>query len=369
MPTNCRRILALGLMAVVLLCHEHGRAAATGRMDTPPSQIARPPFSIFVLTDMNNVDEAGAVDQLSVLVEHRAVLKCTALTPGKTYRGSWSLKDADGRELLADTQFQFVATEAQAWLSKRYVPPDRIPSAGIWNWRVTVEGQGPLAKQLSILPPTKDEAEKLASYQQVRENVLHAFALSWRYYKDAFFTVVGAGTAQEKLVQVMGLSPAFNYGRCSLADSLNGFTVRGSAKFGFLAWREYTSANGWSEWKDVSEAENAQRFNDLIVGFEFYLKDGHCKLVADDKTEFVDRRQLGGSKRRSECPTKEYVQKAVTEGDSLRKRERAGVEKLRAQPESVIDGVTETSDAIRASMGSSYLRLFMANVQSPTSDQ
>ena len=77
----------------------------------------------------------GAAEQASVLENHRAVLYCTALTPGKTYRGNWSLKDPSGQEFLTETNFVFVATESHLSTWRSYVAPERIPAAGAWTWR------------------------------------------------------------------------------------------------------------------------------------------------------------------------------------------------------------------------------------------
>ena len=371
-------LLALSLFSVsdYLLAAAPARGNSDGEATATPEK----PFSLYTTKNMKAGDVGDAVELVSVLDNHRAILYCTALTPGKTYRGSWSLKDPSGQEFLTETNFVFVATESHLSTWRSYVAPERLPAAGTWTWRVMLEGQGPLSKQITMLPPTKDEAETLASFQQVRENVLHAFSLSWRFHEGCFFTVVEGGTSTERLIQVTNLSPHFTSEHVSPADKLNGFSYRSKATFSFQVWRQFTSDGGWTEWENVTEHANAfsESFDSAFVanvpesfkqnfklGFSAYLKDGHCKLVADDQSEFVDRRQIGHANRIIQCPAKQFVQKALSEGGSLRKSERAAVDKLRTQPESTVEGIQATMDAIRAAMGPFQSILLLNHVPAP----
>ena len=370
-------------LALLFPCsHLSNAAPARGNPRGEPTPVAEPPFAVYIAMN-KDVDESGAVEQASVFDNHCAILQCTALSPGKTYRSIWSLKDAGGHELLTQAELVFTATNSHQGFFNTYFRPDRLPQDGKWTWQVTVEGQGTFSKQITILPPTKDEAEMLASFQQVRENVLHAFSLSWRFYEGSFFTAVEAGTPDERLIQIANLdTPLFPKERVSPADKLNGFTYRAKATFGFGVWREYTSTGGWTEWVNVTEHDNEfteaydshfttsvpQSFKtNMNLSFAVYIKDGHCKVVSDDNTQFVDRRQIGKAKRFAQCPSKQFVQKALAEGGSLRKSEQAAVEKIRAGPETTVDGIKGTTDALRALMaspGSSFL--IQNNVQTPS---
>jgi hypothetical protein len=381
-----RRWLSLNwLLVLPLLAASAQFLAAAPARANPPGEAAAAaelPFALYITMSMKDVDEAGAVEQASVLENHRAILKCTALNPGKTYRTVWSLKDAGGHELVTRPELGFTATDSHQWVPNIYFRPDRLPQDGQWTWRVTVEGQGTFSKQITILPPTKDEAETLASFQQVRENVLHAFSLSWRFYDGCYFTVVDAGSPDETLLQVTNLlAPHFTPERVSPADKLNGFSYRSKATFGFEVWRQFTSAGGWTEWQNTKEHDSdlSEAYAHFLtanvpesfktnfnLGFAAYIKDGHCRLLADDGTEFVDRRQNSNAKRFAKCPSKPFVQKALREGGSLRKSEQAAVETLRARPETTVDGSKETTDAIRALMGPGSSFLWQNNVPAPS---
>ena len=354
---------------------------------TPPES----PFSLYITTNMKEVDESGAVDQVSVLDEHRAILKCTTLTPGKMYRNVWSLKDADGKELLAQPDQPFTASESHGYVPTRYIPPDRIPKAGKWTWRVTVEGQGTFSKQITALPPTEDQAAQLATFQQVRENILHVFALSWRFYDDSLFTLVGGGTAEEKLIQVAGAKIVLPSDSVSPADALNGIKYRGRASFSFQVWREFTAAEGWTEWEDVGKhlKGRSERFGASVanvpenfahnfnIGFVVYLKGGtkrdtgndHCRVKSDDGAEFYDRRRTKQGAGLVQSPTKAFVVKALNEGGSLFKRERAEVQKLRTKPENTVEDMKDTTDAMRSTLGPLSSMLFWDNAPAPSFDQ
>jgi hypothetical protein len=243
------------------------------------------------------------------------------------------------------------------------------------------------------LPPTTDEAAKLAAFEQVRENVLHVFALNWRFYEGSLFTLLAGGSPDEKLIQVAGAKLVFpRPDHVTPADTLNGIKYRGHATFSFDVWREFTSAEGWTEWEDVREHPNelteflAPRIANVPpsfrtncnIGYVAYIKgstkrdadNDHCWVKSDDGAEYYDRRRVKSGAELVQAPKKEFLVKAVTQGDSLFKRERAAVQKLRKDnAENTVEAINETKDAMRATLGPLQSILFWNNVPTPSFDR